>query len=188
VAKPSLTPLDGKTVKGQRNVWLAGVAGSLWRRGFTESGLRDTLLAINQSMCEPPLDEAEVTKIAKSIAKYPSTTVTSPIEYTAAELVKKDFAEPTWIVPGLILGGITLFAGKPKIGKSFLALAIATAVANGTEVLGTPVEAKGVLYLALEDSQPRLKSRLIALLGKCEPAESLHFVNAWSPLIAGGLG
>jgi hypothetical protein len=47
---------------------------------------------------------------------------------------------------------------------------------------------QGVLYLALEDTQSRLKKRLHALLGDDEPPKDLHFVTGWKHLHQGGLG
>ena len=74
------------------------------------------------------------------------------------------FSEPAWVVPGIIPEGCCILAGRPKIGKSFLVLEIALAVAAGTQVLGVDVEQRPVLYLALEDNERRLQRRARALL------------------------
>ena len=76
-----------------------------------------------------------------------------------------DFPEPRWIVPGIVPEGTTILAGKPKMGKSWLALGTSVAVAAGGVALGTKrVERGAVLYLALEDNPRRLQSRLKKLL------------------------
>ena len=76
----------------------------------------------------------------------------------ATELWGKTFPAVRWAVPGLLPEGVTLLAGSPKIGKSWLALGIAVAVATGGIALGTiPVDPGEVLYLALEDTQRRLQ-------------------------------
>jgi hypothetical protein len=49
---------------------------------------------------------------------------------TAAELRRLVLPEPRWAVPGLIPEGVTILAGPPKVGKSWLALAAAWAVAH----------------------------------------------------------
>lgn len=68
------------------------------------------------------------------------------------------------VVDGLIVEGLTLFAGAPKIGKSYMCLDIAYGVAAGTPVLGQMVPDPGdVLYLALEDHSKRLVARLAEL-------------------------
>lgn len=79
---------------------------------------------------------------------------------TADEILSTDWPEPTWAIPNLLPVGLTILAGRPKIGKSWLALQIALAVASGGMVLGERVERGPVLYLALEDTERRLKSRM----------------------------
>lgn len=60
---------------GSRNETLASVAGTLRNRGLDEETIEAALQVINQKKSQPPLPEAEVSKIAKSIARYePSTT------------------------------------------------------------------------------------------------------------------
>jgi hypothetical protein len=68
--------------------------------------------------------------------------------------------EPVWAIDGLLPAGLTILAGKPKVGKSWLALQIAQAVAAGGYALGQRVTPGPVLYLALEDPPRRLKERL----------------------------
>lgn len=76
------------------------------------------------------------------------------------------FPEPAWAVPGIIPEGCCILAGPPKIGKSFLVLAIALAAAGpgGNRVLGVEVQHRPVLYLALEDNARRLQARARMLL------------------------
>jgi hypothetical protein len=89
-----------------------------------------------------------------------------PKEFTAAELQSMQFSGLKWVVRGLITEGLTLFIGKPKLGKSWMCLDIAQAVATGQRTLGeVECEQGDVLYLALEDSPRRLKRRLEKLLG-----------------------
>jgi RecA-family ATPase len=61
-------------------------------------------------------------------------------------------------VPDLIQEGLTIIAGKPKIGKSWLALDICIAISAGRYCLGErkPVEGD-VLYAAMEDNPRRLQ-------------------------------
>lgn len=68
-------------------------------------------------------------------------------------------------VPQLVPEGSALLVGAPKIGKSFLALGVGLGVAAGGVVLGqVKVEARPVLYLALEDGDRRLQERCRQLL------------------------
>src|SRR5215203_351091 len=108
--------------------------------------------------------------------------------FTAAELVAEELQPVRWVVRGLLSEGVTLLAGKPKLGKSWLALGLGVAVASGGVALGTKrVEQGSCLYLALEDNRRRLKLRLGKLLaGKAAPKE-LHIGTEWLRLDDGGV-
>ncbi len=81
----------------------------------------------------------------------------NPRIVSAAELLATEFPDPRWAVPGLIPEGATVLAARPKIGKSWLMLATAIAVASGGRALGhVPCPPGDVLYLALEDTHRRL--------------------------------
>lgn len=79
---------------------------------------------------------------------------------SALEILTTDWPEPVWAVPGWLPTGVAILAGKQKIGKSWLALQLARAVARGEEFLGSRVERGTFLYLALEDHPRRLRQRM----------------------------
>ena len=107
---------------------------------------------------------------------------------SATELMAIEFPEPRWIVPGIVPEGTTILAGKPKMGKSWLALGTSVAVAEGGVALGTKrVERGAVLYLALEDNPRRLQSRLKKLLSGGTAPEGLELATLWPRLGDGGL-
>jgi RecA-family ATPase len=89
-------------------------------------------------------------------------------------------------VPGVLPEGLTILAGKPKLGKSWLALDMALAVAAGGDVLGRECIQGAALYLALEDNQRRLQRRL----NRVEPHLSwpfdLELHTQWPRLDQGG--
>ena len=64
--------LGGPVREGGRNVALTSVSGSLRSRGLDEETICHVLLEVNRLRCEPPLSEAEVIRIARSISKYPA--------------------------------------------------------------------------------------------------------------------
>jgi RecA-family ATPase len=82
-------------------------------------------------------------------------------QVTAWELNNKEFPPFKFVVPDLIVEGLTIFAGKPKIGKSWLMLQVSNAVATGSSTLGG-IECKegDVFYCALEDNERRLQARM----------------------------
>jgi hypothetical protein len=81
-----------------------------------------------------------------------------------AWLDAQEFPPLAYAVPGLIPEGSVLLVGAPKIGKSWLVLAVALAVAEGGRALGIEVPKRPVLYLALEDGHRRLQDRCRRLL------------------------
>ncbi|HOB44144.1 MAG TPA: AAA family ATPase [Bacillota bacterium] len=114
--------------------------------------------------------------------------VNIPKTFTAVDLMNREFPEPKWIVEGLLPEGLTLFAGPPKIGKSWLALSLCVSTASGGHALGKiPVERGEALYLALEDTPRRLQSRLKMMLNTEPAPEGLHLATQWERLDQGGL-
>lgn len=109
-----------------------------------------------------------------------------PAILSAADLAGMAFPEPRWCVPGLLPAGFALLAAKPKVGKSWLALALGVAVASGGRALGgVRVDAGDALYLALEDHPRRLQERL-ERIGDAWPAR-LHLATQWPRLGDGGI-
>lgn len=88
---------------------------------------------------------------------------------SAADLVGLNLPDPKFAVEGLVCEGLTILGGRPKMGKSWLSLLLAWAVAGGHAIDGRPVKSGHVLLLSLEDTRRRLKSRIEMLAG------SLHW-------------
>ncbi len=100
--------------------------------------------------------------------------------FTARDLMGMELPEVKWIIPGITPEGVHLLAGKPKLGKSWMAFGMAVAVASGGVALGKKhVEGGSVLYLALEDNQRRLQKRLKKLLNGEDAPERLDIATTW---------
>ena len=120
--------------------------------------------------------------VVEAIRRAPRPRRTS---YTAAELMALDIQPPVEVVPGLLYEGLNFLGGRPKLGKSWLALQIALAVGTGGKVFGRDVTAGRVLYLALEDSEARLKTRMQAQ--NWPAVDTVRFETVWPALTPGGL-
>ena len=71
VSKATPVPAAGEPIfEGQRAATLASLAGTMRRRGFGQEAIEAALQAENAARCVPPLPEAEVRRIAASIAQY----------------------------------------------------------------------------------------------------------------------
>jgi len=90
--------------EGSRNAALTSLAGSMRRRGFGAAAIHAALQAENTERCSPPLPEAEVTKIAHSVARY------APDPGTAAPTRDSHFA-------GLRRGGFVEFVAGTAVRR-----------------------------------------------------------------------
>ena len=146
---------DKHNETGAVNCYLAGaeeVYSVPWPEGTPEKGDVSDWLNAGRTLEELLVGASRVPK--------PRVVVPYKRRWTGLELANTDFPEPVWIVPRIIPEGTTLLAGRPKLGKSWLALQIAHAKAIGGVALGERVEAGRVLFCALEDNARRLKDRM----------------------------
>jgi hypothetical protein len=140
--------------------------------------------------------EKTVRKAAEGCREFLATRVKSaritlppmPVGITAPELMQMKFEDCKWVIPQVLTAGLAVLAGNPKLGKSWLVLNLAIALAAGGRALGKiPVEKAAVLYLGLEDKEWRLQRRLRPCCqGGPVPAD-LHFFTKWPRLDEGGL-
>jgi nucleotide-binding universal stress UspA family protein len=118
------------------------------------------------------------------IAKLPRTS-------TAGDLLDREFPPIRWIVPGILTPGLTILAGAPKLGKSWMVLGLARSIASGGFALGRiPIERGEALLLALEDTERRIKDRLVRIGAERTPdlrvatdwprgREAASYLDAW---------
>lgn len=108
--------------------------------------------------------------------------------HTGNDLRSKVFPPIKWAVPDVLPAGVTLFGGREKMGKSWLALGLAIAVATGGYALGKHRVAQGdALYLSLEDNERRLQERLIALTSEDADLGRFHYACQWERVGEGGV-
>lgn len=108
-----------------------------------------------------------------------------------AELRTMEFPPLISYIEGLVLEGLTVIGGKPKLGKSWWVLGAACAIATGGVAFSNPmrkVTQAPVLYLALEDGGSRLQSRGRRIMadGESWPANLTAFFK-WPRFDTGGL-
>lgn len=99
-----------------------------------------------------------------------------------AELYDTVYPSKPPLIDGLLYTGVYLFAGAPKLGKSFLMAQLAYHISMGISLWDYPVRKATVLYLALEDDYRRLQERLYRMFGT-EGTDNLFF-----SVSAGNLG
>lgn len=108
---------------------------------------------------------------------------------TLSELMGREIEPIRFVVDGLIPEGLTILAGKPKLGKSWLALLAALAVCAGDDVLDHSTGAAETLYVALEDGERRLQDRVRILdghkIGKA--LRRFHYRTTWPAFTGDGI-
>lgn len=111
----------------------------------------------------------------------------NPTVKSAAKLLETEMQPTRWAVPGVLPEGVSLLAGKPKQGKSWMALGLCESIAAGGVALGnTRVEKGEALYLALEDNERRMQKRLKKVLDGRPCPPGLHYAVEWPRLQEGG--
>ncbi len=149
--------------------------------------LRDKLSKAAQSDVPPH----ELAAIVESMQHIGQTQRSNQDWISADQLLMQQFPVPVWLLADLLPEiGAFLLCGKPKAGKSWLALQLGMAVAQGGRALDRDVPAGGVIYLALEDNLRRLQTRIKTLQPDADrnPASlaNLHF-KITAPTLANGL-
>jgi len=125
--------------------------------------------------------DTNVNQLAFSIA---SETIKSKKKFQSVDgetLMNTPLPPIRFAVSTLLPQGLSILAGAPKVGKSWLALQICLAVAKGESLWSLPATKCSALYLCLEDSFARIQSRLFDI-GDDAPA-NIHFV-----ILADGIG
>lgn len=107
-----------------------------------------------------------------------------------AELMLMDLPEQKWVIDELLAPGVTLLFSVPKGRKSFLCLDLGISVSTGRPMFDKYAVKQGsVLYLALEDSALRLRTRAEKILAGAIPGP-LHLYpidsGPWGNLDEGG--
>ena len=120
-------------------------------------------------------------------ARAEFTAVRRTDGYSAEELFDMVIPETRWAIKDLLPAGLGILAGRPKLGKSWMALQMCITVARGGDFLGFSCEGGEAVYLALEDGRKRLQSRMKTLLQGAKPPTGLTFYNEWKPLDHGGM-
>ncbi len=97
----------------------------------------------------------------------PRVIKTPPARFDAtplSEIMKMEFEPIRWAVKGYVPEGLSILAGRQKLGKTWLALDWSIAVGTGGAAMGKiPVDAGDVLYLDLENGHRRVKRRIETL-------------------------
>ena len=156
----------GDIPDGMRDNVLTSIAGTLRDAGFGEDAIYEHLYKINEERCQPPKSDADIQRIAHSIAKHedgidrriketpllngvPVGTITAAQSQTASVPVdpkdwRKQFKKVSelpegdvpWLIKGLLPEGTIFFGALSGHGKTLLGLSLARALTTGRPMFG----------------------------------------------------
>ncbi|CAG4926151.1 AAA family ATPase [Paraburkholderia saeva] len=96
----------------------------------------------------------------ESTAKSNAVEIWEPEILMTQTLIATPPVRPKFVIDGLLPTGLVYLAGRPKGGKSLLALQMAVAVASGTPLWGHEVDAGRCWYIDVENARWRVWDRL----------------------------
>jgi hypothetical protein len=176
---------EAKIKCGCRNTTFASLAGAMRRRGVGRAAIEAALLVVNRDQCEVPLSESEVRSIAQSVSRYkpdppashPSANSSPPrTNISKAEHIPDPRAlardRVRFLVEDLIpLNAVTIIAGEYSVGKSWLALVLASELKKGGAFIGREVvRCAEVLYFDRENPLSVIQERMDVLYRDGEQA------------------
>jgi phage/plasmid primase-like uncharacterized protein len=126
--------------------------------------------------------------------KQPPTVKWRDRIINARDLCDRRFPDVKHLIPDLVPEGVFLLVSRPKLGKSWLLLQTASAIALGNRLfaadnLDMPPICGDVLHLALEDSDRRIQRRMTKHFGANRenwPAR-MAIATTWERVDKGGL-
>lgn len=157
---------------------------------MNEDEILAALQSMNHGRCNPPLDDAEVEKLAASAAGYePGPPAMEgkdgPDLVTLRQLMDEPAADTQWLVEGLLpTGGFSLMSAKIKVGKSTLARQAALAVARGEPFLGRTTTQGPVIYVAMEEKRDQVPRHFRDMAASGDEPIHIHVAAAPEDAIA----
>ena len=114
----------------------------------------------------PPAGKENLQELTKQLRAMQRKSDPDRLQtFTMEDLYETVYPPRPPIIDGLLYPGTYIFAGAPKVGKSFLMEQLAYHVSTGLPLWEFPVRQGTVLYLALEDPWTRLQKRVLSTKG-----------------------
>ena len=198
------------TSVGGRNNQLFKYVSRLQGEGETDEDIRKYAEVYNQTHLSPPLKPDEVERTVNSVLSHTEWKGEKEEEIIeevpkkepkkkfrklkkAIDLLNEDIPEPVVFVGvdnelPLLVEGTCILSAKPKLGKSWFALALCLAVAKGEDFLGYKTKKCSVLYLDLETGKSVEKKRLLKKLKSDECPDNFYLEQATYRLDDGFMG
>ena len=177
--------------KGTRHQTMLSIAGALRARRLSPEMILAQLRAVNERQCNPPLDDAELQKLASYVGSKPAGFPGQRPQETSAEVQLESFRDVksesvSWLwLKRVPRGKLTIFAGDPGEGKSLVTIDIAARQSRGDKFPdGAHCEVGDTIFLSAEDdAADTIRPRLDAAGAD---VSKIHRVKAVRVTLTGG--
>ncbi len=135
--------------------------------------------------------DAEIAEIDRQLAeldgkpvfdngKFRQAKLVKPIHSISAKDLLKEYIAPLEYLIDKIIPtiGLAMLGAPSKYYKSYMCIDMALCVAEGMKFLGFDTKKSGVLYMDLESTKRRPKTRLEQILNGAECPDNLHIITA----------
>lgn len=102
-------------------------------------------------------------------------------EIDGEALLALDLPEAQYLCRPWIPEGVTILAGRPKVGKTTLLRQVAVSVADGAALWGSPCAKAEVLFLSLEEGQKLMRRKLLLAGYSGKQVRCIRFRWKWRP-------
>ncbi len=140
--------------------------------GQSVQTLSEQSITATQSESNNKIDDTDMENMMRKMRQINDPAYLPTV--TMQELYENVYQSRPPVIDGLLYSGTYLFAGAPKVGKSFFMAQLAYHVSTGQKLWEYEVHQGTVLYLALEDDYQRLQERMFRMFG-VEGTDRLHF-------------
>lgn len=193
--------LPEKILKGAQHKTLFQMGCAMRAKNCGYEEILAALWQVNQNRCEAPGPRANIEKLARDITRrygagaqngdrQPAQGKSFPVIQAepAVKIYNGNYPEPTPLIDPILYPGLTILGGRPKVGKSWLALQLALAIASGGRLAGYLNVSRPArcLYISLEDRPRQVRARLRRLTPEEPYLERLDFIFELEALMAGG--
>jgi len=148
--KPKVNGRDNDAIpEGKRSATLVSLAGSMRDRGMSHNAIVGALKTENTLRCNPPLDDAEVERIAASVNRYDASNAEPKTRLVhVSELQTR---QPEYTINGLIeIDTVGVMFGEYGTYKTFSVLDMALSVGTGKDFHGHSVQSGIAVYVCGE--------------------------------------
>ncbi len=152
-----------------------------WNDVHVAGRLDASRIAFERAIACVPTDKPDDEAVMERLAGLPPEQERKSVKPNArfartgtGALMAMVFPPIRWIVPGYVPEGLSILAGRQKLGKTWLAIDWAVAVACGGFAMGSiACEQGNVLYVDLENGKRRIQRRIGAIFPNARPLPDL---------------